>query len=79
MFDRTLTCPLNCDPVNQQDTQGHVLNCKILTKENQTEMFNTYSDDIDKKAEVARIFTKLMRKRVKLLEDQDFSASLPGA
>ena len=51
----------------------------ILTKETETDLSNIYSDDIKKQAEVATIVTKLMRKRVKLLEDQDFSASLPGA
>ena len=79
MFDRSLNCPLNCEHINQEDNQDHVLNCKILTKEKQTDISYIYSDDIEQQAEVARNFTKLMRKRVKLLEDQDSSASLPGA
>ena len=64
MFERTLNCPLNCDHINQEDNQEHVLNCKILTKEKLTDISYIYSDDIEKQAEVARTFTKLMRKRV---------------
>ena len=79
MFDRSLNCPIDCEHINQEDNQDHVLNCKILTKETQTNISYIYSDDIEQQAEVARNFTKLMRKRVKLLEDQDSSASLPGA
>ena len=73
MFDRSLCCPLKCFPAGSEleDTQPHILQCKVLQLENQVNIFDMNSDDIEKQAKVAKIVIQLMKKRERLLEDQE--------
>ena len=73
IFDRYLNCPLKCQPpgLEEEDTQSHILNCKILESNTKLNILDMYSDNIEKQAELATTVSKLMRKREKLLEDQE--------
>jgi hypothetical protein len=82
MYKNSLFCPLNCENgANiKEDTQSHILICKSLSAGVQIPLHDIYSDNIVNQTQITKVITKLMRKRVKLLEDSENSnKSLPGA
>ena len=77
MFKNSLFCPLNCESevAKKLDTQSHILVCKSLSDGVELDLSDIYSENKEIQEHVTKVITKLMRKRVKVLEDQ----SLPGA
>ena len=73
MFERKLSCPLKCFPSGseQDDTQQHILNCKMLSTETQMNISDIFSYNVEEQARLANMVNKLMRKREKLLEDEE--------
>ena len=75
-------CPLKCSREESQfqDTQEHLLHCKVLGGESLMNLCSMYSQDISEQAEIARLIYTLKRKRDQILEDQEDSLHrLPGA
>ena len=81
MYKMSLKCPLECNKeAPQDDTQEHILSCTKLSKGTQMNMDLIVDQHSEEQAKVAILVSSLLRKRLKLLEDQeDSSTSLPGA
>ena len=82
MYKMSKHCPLNCDNKEAQceDTQTHMLKCKKLDGETKVNIDNMYSVNVMEQAKIAKVFTKLKKKREQILEDLDKSLQcLPGA
>ena len=81
MYKKSLKCPLQCNhEAPQEDTQEHILSCSKLSKGTQINIDCIVSQNIEEQANIAKLVSTLLRKRLKLLEDQDDSTtSLPGA
>ena len=63
-----LYCPLKCSPTNSIDNQKHILTCsKLNDNKPNVEIENIYGN-LEEQVQVARVLSKLMRKRNKLLE-----------
>ena len=77
----TKKCQLECNKeAPQDDTQEHILSCTKLSKGTQMNMDLIVDQHSEEQAKVAILVSSLLRKRLKLLEDQeDSSTSLPGA
>ena len=80
MFKMCLKCPLQCDSETpQDDTQDHILKCKLL-ENHLGGNINHITGNIDEQTQIAKIITKLMRKRTHLLEQiEDSTSGIPGA
>ena len=84
MFKQCVECPLKCETQNKyDDTQEHILSCKSLTgltERTNTEIQFMYGT-IEEQKVISKQFCILMRKREKLMEEQDAAStsSLPGA
>ena len=82
MHKLSISCPLKCSTEEAQveDTQEHLITCKKLNGESETNISNMYSVNLLEQAQVAKIIGKQLRKREQILEDQEDSLhSLPGA
>ena len=81
MYNKSLKCPLQCNhEAPQEDTQEHILSCSKLSKGTQINIDCLVSQNIEEQANIAKLVSTLLRKGLKLLEDQDDSSpSLPGA
>ena len=79
LFRNSLHCPLKCEneDFQKEDTQSHILSCKSLSDGVEQPLTDIYHDNIMVQAQVTKVISKLMRKRVKLLEESE--KSLPGA
>ena len=65
MYQNSLVCPLNCNTVQEQDSQGHILTCYKLSGDSiriQLASVIYFSKEITVQAEVAKVFGKLMKK-----------------
>ena len=79
MYKNNLSCPLNCETTQKEDSQEHILLCSKLSKGSSLQWSAALSAETDVQAEVAKVFRKLMKKREHLLETDHQTNGLPGA
>ena len=67
LFRNSLHCPLKCEneDFQKEDTQSHILSCKSLSDGVEQPLTDITHDNIMVQAQVTKVISKLMRKRVK--------------
>ena len=78
MYKNSFFCPLNCNTVQEQDSQEHILACSKLSEGFNLKVSEFFSKEITAQAKLAKVFGKLMKKQELLLEPPDSNTSLPG-
>ena len=76
MYKNNLSCPLNCDTTQKEDSQEHILLCSKLSKGSHLQWSAELSAETEAQAEVGKLFRKLMEKREHLLETDDLTNGL---